>query len=232
MQIRTNHFLIISLIGILFWQCSETKEVNPDDLGSKYFPLNAGDFRVYQVDGVRYYAFNDSVAFSYLLKETVTDSFTNLESGISYRIQRQKKQMETETWEIDSIWTARKDERTAISVENNVPTIKLSFPLQEGKTWDGNRINDKPEDEYEMINLQQVYSFETITYDNTITVIQEYIPDIVVNTISKKEVYSENTGLVYKENIILNYRQDDDLGKEIIDNGIKYYQYLIDYGKD
>ena len=136
MQIRTNHFITVILIGLLFWQCSETKEVNPEDLGTKYFPLNSGDYRVYQVDGVRYYAFNDSVEFSYLLKETVTDSFTNLESGISYRIQRQKKLNETEPWEIDSIWTARKDIRTAISVENNVPLIKLSFPIQEGKTWD------------------------------------------------------------------------------------------------
>ena len=95
-----------------------------------------------------------------------------------------------------------------------------------------NRLNEKSEDEYEMMNVQQTFSNGITTFDNTVTVVQEYIPDIIVYTISKKEVYSENTGLVYKENIILNYRQDDDLGKEIIDSGIKYYQHLIEYDKE
>ena len=33
----------------------------PDALGATYFPLHVGEYRVYQVDGTRYFSFNDSI---------------------------------------------------------------------------------------------------------------------------------------------------------------------------
>lgn len=232
MQIRVKYFFLSLTIASVFWQCSETKEVDPNGLGTAYFPLEVGDFRIYQVEGVKYNSYQDSLVFSYQLKESVTDTFTNLESGISYKIEREKRNTDNETWVFDSLWTARKDSRTAVMVEHNVPIVKFSFPSKDSITWDGNRLNDKYADEFIMINVNEPYSIYSNTFNRTATVIQEKIPDLVVNWISKQEVFAEDIGLVYKENTTLIYRQDDFLGLEIIDHGMKYEQHLVEYGKE
>ena len=225
----SNYFLSAFIVG-LFWQCSETKEIDPRDFGASLFPLNVGEYRIYQVEGIEYNISNDSL-FSYQLKETVIDSFTNLESGISYKILREKKNNADETWQFDSLWTARKDLRKAVMVENNVPIVKLSFPIGDSLAWDGNSLNDKNIDEFIMIDINRTFSGEYDTYSNTTTVIQEFLPDFNVNWISRKEVYAESIGLVYKEKIVLIYNQSA-IGAEIIDSGIRYHQHLVEYGKE
>ena len=232
MKIRISFFILLATISTFFWKCTETKELSPDELGTTYFPLKTGMYSIYQVYGTRYISSDDSTVFSYLLKESVLDSFQNLETGISYIIERQKKYNEVDPWAIDSIWTARKDERTAVLVENNIPMVNFTFPFKETKTWDGNKLNDKNEDEFEMIQIRQPYTDSFGSYERTVTVIQEDLPDIYVKSISKKEIYSEDRGLVYKENIILNYKQGDYYGLEIIESGLKYFQHLIEYGEE
>ena len=83
--------VLFIIIASIFWQCTETKEVNPEELGTNYFPLKTGTYKIYQVNSTEYVSSGDSIVLSYLLKESVVDSFQNLESGISYKIQRQKK---------------------------------------------------------------------------------------------------------------------------------------------
>ncbi len=231
MNLKSNFYILIFFTGLLFWRCSETKELNPEDLGSQYFPLETGMYRIYQVKGVQYNSIIDSVEFSYFLMESVGESFRNLENGISYKILRQKKVDLDDSWEIDSIWTARKDEQVAILVENNVPLIKLAFPLKEGKTWDGNGLNANHADEYELVNVGLSYVGEHDSFEKTAMVIHEDIPDYIVNFKSRREVYAENVGLVYKENVILNFNQDN-IGAGIVDSGLKYYQHLVEYGEE
>ena len=214
--------------GLVYWQCSEIRDIDINELGTNYFPLKTGTYHIYQVEGVRYNSMIDSTVFSYLLKDSVVDSFQNLENGISYKIQRDKRLSDQEPWVLDSIWTARKDDRTAVMVENNIPIVKLSFPVGESISWDGNRLNSYDEKKFEMVDVGKPFSGEFDSFPKTITVIQEYLPPNIVNSISKKEVYAENVGLISKENIILIYIQNTG----IIDSGIKYYQHLVAYGEE
>jgi hypothetical protein len=220
-------------MGSLFWwACSETSEMSPEELGYGYFPLKTGMYSIFQVEGVEYVNSEDSLEFSFQLKESVVDSFTNLESGISYKILREKRLNENEAWETDSVWTARRDDLTAIRVENNVPVISLTFPLSENKSWDANGLNSKATDEFKMVNIGQPFTGSYGSFDETVTVVQEDIPDRIVNFVSKKEIYSKDVGLVYKENIILNYKQGDFLGLEVVNSGIRYFQSVLEYGEE
>jgi hypothetical protein len=231
-------FIFLAIISALFWKCAETKEIIPGETGINYFPLQAGTYRIYQVEGTMQNYAEDEIGFSYLLKESVVDSFQNLESGISYKIERQKKYNENDPWETDSIWTARVDKQTAVRVEHNIPVVSLTFPLLENKTWDGNKLNAYDEEEFEMINIDESYSDSFNSYGQTVTVIQEYLPDYIDNYISRKEIYSKDQGLIYKENIILIYKQDEVkgdgayIGKEIVETSLVYYQHLIEYGEE
>lgn len=211
--------------------CTETKEPDPDRTGYNYFPLEAGTYRIYKVEGVRYNAFLDSTVFSYKLKEAVVDTFSNLESGISYILHRQTLDDNGE-WQIDSVWTARRDDFNAVTVEHNVPIVKLVFPFEENKIWDGNRLNDKANDEFEMVEVRKPWADSFGNYNLSVTVIEEELPDTFVNFISKKEVYAKDVGLVYKENIVLDFMQGEFYGKGFIESGIRYHQYLIEYGKE
>lgn len=232
MQKITRNILFGIFVILNLWSCTQTREVEPGSLGTNYFPLNVGAYRIYQIDGVKYFSYNDSIEFSYQIKEHVVDSFTNLEGGISYKIQRDKKYEENEAWEIDSIWTARKDGYSAITVENNVPFVKLTFPLEENKKWDGNRFNDAEKDEYEMIDVDKGYSTEFDTFGKSVTIIQEDFPINFEKKIFKREVYAEGIGLVEKENTTLFFLQEEFWGLEKINSGIKYFQYLTEHGKD
>jgi hypothetical protein len=230
MQRKVYKYIFVVLSVALFWQCSETKEVDPSILGISYFPLEVGEYRIYQVEGTKY-SVNDDSLFTYQLKESVLEAFENLESGISYKILREKKFDEDGSWQFDSLWTARIEEGKAIVVENNVPIVKLTFPMEDSTSWDGNSLNDKNQDIFTMLDVNKTFPGEYNTYDHTTTVIQEYLPDLKVNWISRKEIFAETVGLVYKENITLIYNQSA-LGAEIVDAGIRYHQHLIEYGKE
>ena len=229
---KIKKYISLVIFVLLFWQCSEIRQVDPLSLGSQYFPLKVGDYRIYNVSGVRYINIQDSIEYAYQLKESVIDSFTNLESGISFTIQREKRNSELDTWAIDSIWTARKTERTAIMVENNMPIIKLSFPIGDSVSWDGNRLNDQPFDEYKMVNINTSFSNESTSYNNTLTVVQEDLSDPFVQNNLEREIYAENIGLIFKDITRILYAQNEYYGLQKINSGIKYYQSLTEYGKE
>lgn len=209
--------------------CSETGTLKTEGVDEGYYPLKIGLSRTYEVSGVRYNSYADSVEFSYLLKEIIADTLHNLEGGISYKIVREKQYAPDESWQIDSVWTARKDIRRIVLVAHNTPVIKITFPVSDGKSWDANGLNAKPEEQFTMTDVHKSFVGTSETFDNTITVIERDFPDIFVNSFYVKEIYSEGIGPVYMENVILFFRQGDDYGKGIIDHGIKYYQRLISH---
>ena len=229
---RGISLFIIAISVVVCWSCTETRDVAPDDLGYNFYPLKTGMYSIFQVNGVEYINSEDSTTFSYQLKESVIDSFENLESGISYKILRETRDISEDQWETDSVWTVRKDEVRVVRTVNNVPFINLVFPIKDKTVWDANGFNDREIDDYEMIDVRKPFAGEFVPFDQTVTVIQEDIPDKVVNFISRKEIYSEDVGLVYKENIKLDFKQGDDLGLEIIDSGIRYFQSIIEYGQE
>jgi hypothetical protein len=224
--------LIFVTIGFLVWGCSELREITPEDAGVNYYPLRTGLYNIYQVNGVEYINARDSTVFAYYLKESVVDSFQNLESGISYKILREVRENSNDAWETDSVWTVRKDNIRVIRTENNIPIINLVFPVSESKTWDANGLNDRDADNYEMVEVGKPYAGEFVTFDQTVTVMQEDIPDIYIAFLYRKEIYAQDVGLVYKENIKLKFKQGDDYGNQIVDSGIRYFQSIIAYGQE
>lgn len=222
-------YFILAFLMVLCWACNETREVSPDQFGSDYFPLKVGQYSIYEVRNVEYLPSGDSLVSVYELRERISEQFDNLENGISYVLLREKRDHSLQPWETDSVWMARKDEFRGIRVENNVPVIRFTFPVSENKKWNANALNDLETDEYEMVNTGMPFTGNGISYDQTVTVVQEYIPDWIVNFISKKEIYAMQVGLVYKENIILKFKQGEFLGEEIVDSGTKYFQLLKEH---
>jgi len=228
--IKMHRILYISICSVALWLfagCTKTDELDVDTVGWNYYPIEVGSSRVYEVNGVRYMNYLDSTSFEYLLKETVIDSFQNLENGVSFTLLREKK-YDNGDWETDSVWSVRKDELRVVLVQGNVPIIQLSFPLEENKVWNSNALNSHDPDDFEMIDVRSPFAIPGKNYENTITVLQEDLPDTLVRNISRKEVFALNEGLVYKENVMLEYKQGDFYGDKVVESGMKYYQYLVE----
>lgn len=164
------------------------------------------------------------------MKEIVSDS-SIIGEETSYRLDRYRRADALGTWVIDSVWSARLNTYQAIVVENNIPIIKLSFPLTEDKRWDGNAMNSIDFDEFKIKNLGMPFETNGIDYSNTLQMFKEDLRDPLGITQDnyRVEVFSAGLGLIYK--LDENVKYCNDCPPFTIEQGIVYEQKLLEIGK-
>ncbi|UII25922.1 hypothetical protein LVD15_21875 [Fulvivirga maritima] len=223
------------LIFILFAACS-SEDAEPDEsrLGLDFYPIEVGTFQIYHVDNTNYRISGDVEQTSYELKVEVVDSFYNQTNTLTYITHRSERADENMEWQFRSAWPVRITPYQIIQTEDNIPYIKLSLPVENGKEWDGNASNTYEEDIYEMDSINSSYITSiSDTINSTVTVVQNDNQDFTVQLDRRYEIYGRNVGLVYKEDISLQYCTDADcIGQQQVIEGYEYRQYLIDYGKN
>jgi len=228
--------ILFTLFGmLLLWFACNPKELMPDTtrVGFDFFPLQVGDFRVYEVEEItKTFLFGFDTA-RFQLKESLVDSFPGLGGDIIYLLHRSKRLSANDAWNLDSVWTARRNQSQAVIVESNVPYIKMVFPIDENKIWDGNKLNSADNDAYEMLNLFTSFDTGLEVFEETLTVIQNEKLDSIDILDFRKEVYGLNIGLIYKSSSYLEFCDDIDcLGLKEIEQGRILKQTIIDYGKE
>lgn len=231
MKCGSRYVIVFLLTFVLFTSCdSDTPEPDASRLGFTFFPLETGIFRVYDAEEIRYSVLGfDTIR--YQLKEQVVDSFLNQTDTYTYVVHRFSRQDENTQWGLDSVWTARQTPIQAISIENNVPFIKLVFPVKEDVSWDGNALNANESDDYTIRD-----PFESKTYKDeekrTVTVVQGDEEDLLIKD-ERKEIFAEHIGLVEKTFIKLAFCDDSEcFGQKVIERGKALQLTLIDYGKE
>lgn len=220
-------YSISSLIFIFGVGCSEPSPVDPD-LGFEYFPYSDGQYRIYQTY-VTHYLIDGSVEEEeFQVKEVVSD--WKIEGDeTTFRLERYRRVDENETWVEDSVWSARKSNYNVVVVEHNIPIIKLSFPIEEAKRWDGNAMNAYDYDEFKMVGVNSSYTVDEKEYPETVRIVKEEIIDTIVRTDYRIEVFAKGVGLVYKEDRVLEY---DFNNPGTIIEGIEFIQKLIETGEE
>lgn len=230
MKKRKHPIFFILLITGLVFSCSKDS-IDPDDLsvGKEYYPLQIGAWLEYDVFWAKLQS-SGKDTLRYRLREEVTETFTS-EGETFYRLERFYLYNQADGWELDSVWTARSTPHQAIKRENNKDFVKFTFPVKNGKKWDGNVLNTSNQDEYTMEKLRfpfQAYD-TTPAFDNTLTVIQGDFVSLV-DVDKRREVYAKDIGLVYKESetFIIDVQGDPPVQGDSI--GRHYIQTLVDYG--
>ncbi len=219
-------WLSFSLLSIMFISSCSSDEpgVTTTDFGFEFFPLQVGNFREYEVLEVNFLtAGPDSNRF--FLRESITDSIVS-EQIVNYILERAIRENSSDPWVVDSVWTTRRTNREAIQVENNIPIVKIEFPVIQDGTWDANAFNNRGE----MIYTSQFIDSDTI--DNTLQVI---IADIEANFVlqdQRNEFYARGIGLINRDFINVRFDQDDTNPIRRIESGRVLDQRLIRYGKD
>ena len=220
-------FYVLCALG----SCTETLPPDPVRVGFDYFPLEIGEFRTYQVNKIEYSLFSPTDTLQYQLKEQVVDTFST-QNDLNYVLHRFSRSKIEESWKLDSVWTTRRTQNHAIVIENNVPFVKMVFPIRINKVWDGNLFNASPQDEYEITEIGGTLATPAGTFADNLTVFENNDPDTLIFQDVRQSVYALNVGLIYKNLSILDFCNSDPSCLGNLEFGIKFEQILTDYGRE
>lgn len=204
--------LILGLVGV-FYACS-TQEAQPVTNGQNYFPVVKGNYIVYNVRDIihRFPSFVSDTAY-YQLKESVGDTFTDGAGLVNYRLWRYRSD-KNGNWLTDSVWSVRLSGSAAVLNQDNRQYIKLIFPLKEGATWNGYRYIDSSQvgtDLWRLSGLGKPVTInDSLKFASALNVTQRFDTNCRGKHINL-ETYANNIGLVFKQEINLEYSPTDSL---------------------
>lgn len=231
-----KNWLSVFLLTLLIAACGNrdaepAEPPLPTDLGETYFFLREGKFREYNVYEIRYSAVDLSDTLNYQIREEVKESFVNGNGVETYLLNRFRRNSEDEDWALDSVWTARIEDQRAISVENNIPYVKMVFPASTDRSWDGNLLNARP------VRLQRYRAFGepfTVginTFLRTAVVEMSNDTDSITFRDIRQEVYADSVGLVEKNyDVVTLCSRPECLGQNIVQVGRVYQEKIIAHG--
>ncbi|QHT71417.1 hypothetical protein GXP67_34550 [Rhodocytophaga rosea] len=235
MEKRIYFYLTFIFLVACFASCESRKvEPDPSRLGYDYFPLETGSYAIYDVHETYYALTANPITRIYQVKDEVTESFTDLAGETAFKVLRYSRKDPVASWQLDSVWTAKRTPSQAIRIENNVSFVKMVFPLEEQQSWNGNAQNILGEEKYFMQSIDKPYKLSTHEFNNTITVFHKADTLSIVGKDKRLEVYAKDVGMIYKEKVVVYYCQSssDCLGKKKIDFGSESYYRLNSYGKN
>lgn len=217
--------IALFLTSFVFVSCQKDKEdLSGLDKGYAYFPLEIGKYVLYDVDSTYWDDFlRAEIHHRCQLRYEVVDTF-NSGGELAYVINVLYRQTSADPFVPNDVIYASANEDRAVLTQGNVPFIKMTFPVKEGKTWDGNAMiplsNDGNEQYrsdkwiYQYAQVNELFDPGNNVYEHTVTVNQiddelnnpEEDPDAYAYKNYSQEKYAYNVGLIYKERIYWVYQ--------------------------
>ncbi len=202
----------------LLLACSKSNDEDTTvDVTYTYFPLSQGMQWLYQVDSLVY---DDNTGhttidtFIYKYKEVVGEAIGNTEE---FRLYRYFQQNDSAIWTESNAWVIGKNNFAATKNHENRKYMKLSFPLKEGKTWNGNLYNSKEAQEFEAVNFDKPFG----NYAKTVQV-NHFHEENRIEEIRRYEVYARDIGMIYSLSDSLNTQEKGT-------RGIRYRLTLLSF---
>ena len=193
-------YLLFLFILLLAYGCKK-KVIVPDKnetLGYDYYPLQVGKNVVYEVEEITIDApVGKFDTIHYFLKEEIIEVMDSTKKS-TYKMERYTRNTETDAWEIRDVWTVTKSNEKLIRNEENIPIVKLVFPLSENKKWNANQYNTLGIQEYEITGFDQKDSVTNIVFQKVASV-SEYNFESLFEKHFELEKYSRNVGLIFRQ---------------------------------
>lgn len=211
-----RYFLVFFSLILFFAHCK--KEVSaPVSLGKDYFPLSIDHWQTYEVDSIVVSDFTNPVSidtFSYTIKETIVDTFLDLNEEKNFRIV-EKKKYPNSSWFTNNVFSAKATEFNVQKVENDLRFVKIVFPVLNETSWDGHIFLDVQDEatleyldtdrypwEFSYSEVNTAMEIGGFSFDSCVIVTQINQENLFEKKYSK-EIYAKNVGLVFKELIVL-----------------------------
>ena len=216
---RLYSALILLVSVIIVGGCQTNTDPVPKD--SDYFPLQIGDYWVYQVTQENYAIANPVVINTYQLQEKIASSYSQ-NGQLFFLVEESIKKTEQSGWQLNAIHTVYKNLTEVVSQEHNVPIVKMVFPISATTSWNTNAYNANPDTLLKYQDNGKAFSVGKLNFNQTISVVGVN-DSTLVNQEKYRQVYAQNVGLIYQENVSLAFCQSSAacIGKAIIESGIK-----------
>jgi hypothetical protein len=217
--------LFLSFTVLIWSGCTKENNAPDIDLLSEFYPLKVGSVIIYNVDSTAYSNFtNTSTNFKFELRDSITNTFTDLSGATNYRIERFKRNTTSDPWVFKQVFTRNKTIRSGEEFINNQRFIRLVFPPLVGTEWNGNSKNTLGSVEYLIENEISPLTINNLNFDSTVVVTEvnetNLIREDVVYT-----TYAKNIGLIKKDVTAV----DKNISSGRITNGSKYVLVVKSY---
>ena len=189
-SIGTYAFLLGLVLGLA--SCSNESEiVDQEDLN--YFPLQQGASWVYQVDSIWVDCLSDRFdTIRFQIKEVMEAWVEGANGDSLMRIAHYRRADSNSSWGPPRIWTARRTPLQAIRTEENRSLVKLSFPVELEKTWDGHAYLSEPSQEWKYQEVDAPLD----SLNRTVLVVQQSEENLLEKKLFS-ERYAFSMGLVH-----------------------------------
>ncbi|NHE58779.1 hypothetical protein [Cyclobacterium plantarum] len=189
-----------------------------------------GNFWEYRVAETVYFGENDSESKTFYFRDEMVGQYLNAENELVYKIQRQSS-TDRNNWTNERVYTLSFSQNRIIRHYNNLQEIVLVYPLGIGMEWDGNALNNVPNQTFSVERLGD-YILENLSFPETVTVRQSEEDDLITIRDNRYEVFAKDIGLVESYHEVFRYcSRNDCLGEQIIQEGRFTHLKLIDYGQ-
>ena len=216
------------MVTCLFMMACKKNKIEPSKpiSGVDYFPLTDNLTWIYQVDSIIYNSFqlpgtgpDTSV---YWVKESTVEDLSDAIDPLKKKLERSISYDSGKTWNFDRYFMLIRNNSQAIRNDNNIKEIKLSFPITELKSWNGNQYNNLGEKEYIYNWVFKPFVSLGQNQDSSIKILQRNVKNQIRDNV-EYEIYLPNKGMVYKETVDLSYK---DLQRTKIDGKIVKYDLI------
>ena len=227
---KSSSLLLTASLAVMLFLFSCAKDPIPEPLDFAYdlYPISVGDYRTYEVDSIVFNDFTGDIdSFKYQVQEFIAEEYKDLENRTSFKFHRLFRQNSSENWAIGDVWSITPTSQRLETREENIPYIKLIFPIEYQSNWDGNALNTF-EDEI----------FEVKTFDSTATILNEqrklsrvehYNRVNLIERQSKQEIFARGIGPIYYQQEYV-FRKTDGINFENdVDSGFTRVAHIIDY---
>lgn len=222
---RIFRVIIVMVLLGMSESCQNSNELIPID--AAYFPLEVGDYWVFQVTQEKYVSANLSVKNVYQFQEKISGTYSQ-NGQLFYLVEESTRATSQSVWKLTGLHTVYKNLSEVVSQENNVFKVKMAFPIALTASWNTNLYNTNPDTLFYYRNQGQSFTVNNLGFNNTISVVGTNDSTLVSQS-KYVRIYAPNIGLVYREDAALAFCQSsfDCIGKGIIESGTKLKWVLI-----
>lgn len=175
---------------------SQQIEIKDVTNGQNYYPLATGRYWIYHVQEVTHNELAEDIYELYQIREVVTGSLSV--DGAAMRLERYRRANAQQPWQLDSVFAASVNEKMGVRILQNIPLVKLQFPLEVGRQWDMHQLNILPPDEVMLTTLGEPFDLDGEIYPNTACVLLEADTANLLLRDFRVEYYAQGIGLLHK----------------------------------
>lgn len=237
-SVKQARIIVVVAAALMFCALPGCQQEEVDtDIGWGYFPTEIGHWVVYEIDSTVYDDFTgDTFYYRYQVKELLESEFIDNEGRLSVRVERYRRNYDSILpydsipWYLSRVYAFTRSNGWAEKLEENVRYIRLAFPVEQGKTWNGNAYNTIGQWNYKYRAVDEDYTIASFALDSTLLVEQKNEINLISHRVYK-ERYAKNIGLIEKNVIDV---RDTGFGSVPVLNriysGVIYDVTLVDYG--